>query len=136
LAGAWSRHGCVLALARKHREAVAALERAWGCLPDETNDDRVAAAVGLGESCRALGEERRARAWFEKAAQKALALAALSPPLAHYRQGQALEALGDMFGAMQSYRAALAAQLLYPERQEAKRRLQLLQKRGLAVARR
>lgn len=136
LAAAWSQYGRVLVLAGKHREGVAALERAWKCTPDETCDERVAAAVWLGESYRALGEEKRARAWFEKAAQGALALNALCPPLAHYRQAQALEALGDMVGAMQSYRAALDCQLLYPERREAKRSLQLLQKHALSGSKR
>lgn len=128
LAAAWSQYGRVLVVAGKHREGVAALERAWKCPPDETSDDRVAAAIRLGESSRLLGDERRARAWFEEAAQKALALTALCPPLAHYRQGQALDALGDIVGAMQGYRAALDSQLLYPERQEAKRNLHFLRK--------
>lgn len=128
-AAAWSRHGGVLVLAGRHSAGVAALERAWRRPHDGANDDRVACALLLGESYRLLGEEGRARVWFEKAAQKALAPAGLWPPLAHYRHGQALEALGDTVGAMQSYRAALDGLLFYPERREAQRSLRLLQER-------
>ncbi|HEX8558379.1 MAG TPA: sigma-70 family RNA polymerase sigma factor [Pyrinomonadaceae bacterium] len=136
LPAAWSRHGRLLLLAGRRRDGVAALERAWRLPQEGTCDDRVAAAVGLGEGYRLLGEEARARAWFERAAQVAPALGALSPQLAQYRQGQALEALGDTVGAVQSYRAALDAQLLYPERRDAQRRLRLLRERvGRAAAR-
>lgn len=135
LPAAWSRHGRLLLLAGRRRDGVAALERAWRLPQEGTCDDRVAAAVGLGEGYRLLGEEARARAWFERAAQVAPALAALSPPLAHYRQGQALEALGDTVGAVQSYGAALDAQLLHPERRDAQRRLRLLRERVGAAGR-
>jgi RNA polymerase sigma factor (sigma-70 family) len=129
LSAAWTQYGRVLALAGKREEGIKALERGWKCPHDGASDDLVAAVIRLGESYRLLGREGRARAWFEKAAQMALALAALSPSLAHYRQGQALDALGDTVGAMQSYRAALDGQLFYPKRRAAKRNLRLLQGR-------
>jgi predicted TPR repeat methyltransferase len=40
LADAWFRHGRVLALARKHREAVVALEQGWIELPQGGICDR------------------------------------------------------------------------------------------------
>ncbi|HYY56289.1 MAG TPA: sigma-70 family RNA polymerase sigma factor [Pyrinomonadaceae bacterium] len=130
LAAAWFQHGRVLALSGKHQEAATALEKGWKWLSDEACDKQsVVAALWLGESLRLLGEEERAWAWFERAAQKALLLSAQCPSLAQYRRGQALEALGDRVGATQAYRSALAHHLLYPLRRDAKAHLKRLQAR-------
>jgi RNA polymerase sigma factor (sigma-70 family) len=130
LAAAWFQHGRVLALSGKHQEALAALSKGWKWLADEACDKQsVVAALWCGESLRLMGEEEESWAWFERAAQKALVLSSQYPSLAQYRRGQALEALGDRVGAMQSYRAALAHHLLYPLRREAKSHLKRLQAR-------
>ncbi|MEQ8963638.1 MAG: tetratricopeptide repeat protein, partial [Coleofasciculus sp. C2-GNP5-27] len=53
LPDAWFRHGRVLALSGKHREAVEALQHGWQLLPQERSYlQSVSAAVWLGESYR------------------------------------------------------------------------------------
>lgn len=127
LAEAWFRHGRVLALAGRHREALAALTRGWGLLADDACEpEALAAAVRLGESWAACGGAGPAREWFETAVRRAPAQAALTPAAAHFWHGRALEALGRGAAAVQSYSEALAAHVLYPERQEALERLERL----------
>jgi RNA polymerase sigma factor (sigma-70 family) len=127
LPDAWFQHGKILALAGMHREAVAALTQGWKFLSDEACEpEALAAAVRLGESWRACGGEKQARAWFETAAGRAPAQAALTPAATHFWHGRALEALGDRVSAVQSYNEALAAHILYPERREALERLERL----------
>jgi RNA polymerase sigma factor (sigma-70 family) len=128
LPAAWFEYGRILALCNRYREALAALENGWRWLsPGAADKQAVAAALLSGESLRRLGEEDRARIWFERAAQKALTLANHSPALAYYRRGQALEALGDTVGAIQAHQAAIDHHLLYPWRREARRSLERLQ---------
>jgi hypothetical protein len=56
-------------------------------------------------------------------------LSSQHPSIIHYRQGQALEALGDRAGAMQGYMAALTHHLLYPMRRKAQEKLRRLDAR-------
>ncbi|HEX5708374.1 MAG TPA: sigma-70 family RNA polymerase sigma factor [Pyrinomonadaceae bacterium] len=134
LADAWFEHGKVLAAAGRHREAVNALTEGWKFLTDEACDPRtLSAAVCLGESCAACGDEERARAWFETAVRRSPAQATLRSAATHFWQGRALEALGDKANAVQCYSEALAAHVLYPERQEALKRLERLTDRAPRV---
>ncbi len=137
LADAWFQHGRVLAAAGRHREAVAALTDGWRLLTEEACDARtLAAAVWLGESCAACGDDVRARAWFETAVRRSPEQAALRPAATHFWHGRALEALGDKTNSVQSYSEALAAHILYPERQEALERLERLTRRADSKTRR
>ncbi|MBC8274310.1 MAG: tetratricopeptide repeat protein [Chloroflexi bacterium] len=130
LADAWFQHGRVLALAGKHREAITALEEGWTWLPEgEGYAQSTPAAACLGESYRALGDERESRAWYEKSVRHALELIAINPAIAHYWQGKALERLGDVPRARQAYRTALRHHLLHPTRREVKESLKILQTR-------
>ena len=127
LADAWFRHGRVLALAGRHREAVEALEQGWQWLPEQGGYLRsVPAAVWLGESYQALGDERRSRRCWEDASHRAKKLMEYNPTAAYYWQGRTLLALGDGTGAKQAYRSALTQQLLYPARGEVKEALKSL----------
>lgn len=121
LADTWFRHGRVLALAGRHQEAVEVLEQGWQWLPQEGGYlQSVPAAVWLGESYQALGDEARSRRWWEEACQRAKALVEFNPATAYYWQGRALSALGDVTGAKQAYRSAFSEQLLYPAHGEVK----------------
>jgi tetratricopeptide (TPR) repeat protein len=127
LADAWFRHGRVLALAGRHREAVEALEQGWQWLPQQGGYLRsVPAAVWLGESYQALGDERRSRHCWEDASHRAKELMEYNSTAAYYWQGRTLLALGDETGAKQAYRSALTQQLLYPARGEVKEALKNL----------
>lgn len=127
LADAWFRHGRVLALARRHREAVVALEQGWIELPQKGGYwQSVPAAVWLGESYRVLGEEDKSRQWWEEACEGAKELMKLNRATAHYWQGRALAGLGDVMGASQAYCIALSRQLLYPAHGEVKEALRRL----------
>ncbi|MGK7876735.1 MAG: tetratricopeptide repeat protein [Xenococcaceae cyanobacterium] len=133
LADPWFRHGRVLALAGRHREAVEALEQGWRWLPKEGSSlQSVPAAVWLGESYQALGDDANSRGWWEEASGRAKELMDFNPGTAYYWQGRALEALKDVKGARQIYRTALRQHLLYPahrEVYEALKRLQILARR-------
>jgi tetratricopeptide (TPR) repeat protein len=131
LADAWFRHGRVLALAGKHREAVEALAHGSQLIPSAGGyPPSVSAAVWLGESYRVLGDEAASRRCWEEACQQALELMAVEPAMAHYWQGRALSGLGEGLGAMEAYRSALSQQLLYPTRGEVEGALKRLQARG------
>ncbi len=131
LADAWFRHGRVLALAGKHREAVEALAHGSQLIPSAGGYlSSVSAAVWLGESYRVLGDEAASRRCWEEACQQALELMAVEQAMAHYWQGRALSGLGDGLGAMEAYRSALSQQLLYPTRGEVEGALKRLQARG------
>lgn len=137
LPAAWFQHGKVLALAGRHREAVAALTQGWKFLSEEACEpEALAAAVRLGESWAACGDEKQARSWFETAVGRIPAQASLAPAATHFWHGRALEALGDRANAVQSYSEALAAHILYPERQEVLERLERLTARAVSAARR
>lgn len=128
LADAWFRHGRVLALAGRHREAVEVLEQGWLQLPQQRGYLRsVSAAAWLGESYQAIGEEERSRYWWEEASKCATELLDVNPATAHYWQGRAWEALGDVIGAMQIYQTTLSQPLLYPVHREVKEALKRLQ---------
>ena len=128
LPSAWFEYGRILALCGRHREALAVLEKGWQWLSADASDKQaVVASLISGESLRRLGEEEHSRTWFERAAQKTLNLAIHSPAIAYYRRGQALEALRDPVGAIQSYQASITHHLLYPWRREAQRSLDRLQ---------
>jgi tetratricopeptide (TPR) repeat protein len=134
LADAWFRHGRVLALAGKHREAVEALAHGWQLLPEAGGYlQSVSAAVWLGECYQVLGDEVASRRWLEKACQFAQELMEFDPAMACYWQGRALLGLGDVRGAMQAYRSALSRRLLYPFRgevEEAVKRLKGKSRKG------
>ncbi len=134
LAEPWFRYGRVLALAGRHKEAVEALEQGWQLLPEEGGYLRsVQAAVWLGESYQVLGDEATSRNWWEEACKRAKELLNFNTATAHYWQGRALSALGDVAGAMQAYQTALSCQLLYPAQGEVKaavKRLQALARKG------
>jgi len=119
LPDAWFRHGRVLALAGKHREAVEALVQGWQLLPEAGGYLQSASvAVWLGESYRVLGDDAASRRWWEEACRLANELMEFDPAIAHYWQGRALLGLGDVKGAMQAYKSALSRRLLYPFRGE------------------
>ncbi|MCT7956721.1 tetratricopeptide repeat protein [Laspinema palackyanum] len=130
---AWFCHGRVLALARKHREAVEALAQGWHLLPEEGGYlQSVSAAVWLGESYRLLGDEVASRKWLEKACQSQ-ELMEFDPAMAGYWQGRALLGLGDVTAAVEVYRSALSLRLLYPfrgELEEAVKRLNGKRRKG------
>ncbi len=119
LADAWFHHGRVLALAGRHREAIKALEQGWQWLPQGYLQS-VPAAVWLGESYQALGDDASSRRWWEEAYHRAKALMEFNPTTAYYWQGRALLALGDVMGAKLAYRSALSGHLLYPASGEVK----------------
>ncbi|MEG4640071.1 tetratricopeptide repeat protein [Microcoleus sp. Aus8_D4] len=119
LPDAWFRHGRVLALALKHREAVEALQQGWQLLPEAGGYLQSASvAVWLGESYRVLGDDAASRRWWEEACRLANELMEFDPAIAHYWQGRALLGLGDVTGAKQAYKSALSRRLLYPFRGE------------------
>jgi tetratricopeptide (TPR) repeat protein len=134
LPDAWFRHGRVLALAGKHREAVEALAQGWQLLPQERGYlQSVSAAVWLGESYQVLGDEVASRKWLEEACQFAQELMEFDPAMACYWQGRALLGLGDVRGAVEAYRSALSRRLLYPFRgevEEAVKRLKGRKRKG------
>lgn len=134
LTDAWFRHGRVLALAGRHREAVPALEQGWQLLQELGGDlQSVSAAVWLGESYQVLGDDGASRRWWQEACQQAKELIEFNPAIAHYWQGRALERLGDVRGAMEAYRSALSQQLFYPvhgEVEEALKQLQTMVRKG------
>ncbi|MCW5316771.1 tetratricopeptide repeat protein [Nostoc sp. KVJ3] len=128
LADTWFRHGRVLALALKHQEAIAALATGWHFLPVAGGYlQSVAAAVWLGESYRARGDDALSRQWCEEACERSQELRSFNSATADYWQGRALEGLGDTSGAIAAYRTALNQQLFYPARGEVKDTLTQLQ---------
>ena len=124
LAEAWFRHGRVLALAGKHREAVEALEKGWELLPAGSYLQSVPAAVWLGESYRVLGDVGASKRWWEVAGEGCQELRAFNPAMADYWLGRVLVGLKDKLGAIQAYESALSQQLLYPARGEVEKTLQ------------
>ena len=130
LADAWFRHGRVLALAGKHREAVEALEKGWELLPAGGYLLSVPAAVWLGESYRVLGDVGASSRWLKVAGKGCQELRAFNPAIADYWLGRALVGLGDKLGAIQAYESALSQQLLYPARGEVEKILQRLKGKG------
>jgi tetratricopeptide (TPR) repeat protein len=127
LADAWFRHGRVLALAGRHREAVEAIEQGWQRLPQQGDYMRsVPAALWLGESYQALGDEARSRKWWEEGCQRAQVMLEFNLATAYYWQGKTLSALGDMTGAKRAYRSALSQHLPYPACEEVKEALKHL----------
>lgn len=127
LAEAWFRHGRVLALAGRHREAVEVLEQGWQQLPlDGEYLYSVPGAVWLGESYQALGDERQSWHWWEKALHSAEVLMEFHPATAYYWKGRALLGLGNVQGAREAYRSSLKQHLPYPARSEVKEALQYL----------
>ncbi|MCC5627373.1 tetratricopeptide repeat protein [Nostoc sphaeroides CHAB 2801] len=128
LADAWFRHGRVLALALKHQEAIAALEKGWQFLPVAGGYlQSVPAAVWLGESYRELGDDGVSRRWCQEACVQSHQLKPFNLATADYWQGRALEGLGDTFEAIAAYRSALSQQLFYPARGEVKEAVKRLQ---------
>jgi tetratricopeptide (TPR) repeat protein len=130
LADAWLRHGRVLAVAGRHREAVEALEKGWHILPAGGYLQLVPTAVWLGESYRVLGDAEVSKQWWEAACQGCQELRALNSAVADYWLGRVLVGLGDKLGAIQAYESALSQQLLYPARGEVEKSLQRLKGKG------
>ncbi|HEY9802411.1 MAG TPA: tetratricopeptide repeat protein [Leptolyngbyaceae cyanobacterium] len=124
LADAWLRHGRVLALASKHREAVEVLEKAWKLLPAGSYLQSVPAAVWLGESYGVLKDVNASKGWWEVACEGCQELRAFNPAMADYWLGRVLAGLGDRLGAIQAYESAVSKQLLYPARGEVEKNLQ------------
>jgi len=129
LADAWFRHGRVLALAGKHREAVEALEKGWELLPAGGYLQSVPAAVWLGESYGALRDVGASK-WWEVAGEGCRELREFNPAMADYWLGRALVGLGDRLGAIEAYESALSQQLLYPARGEVEKILKRLKGKG------
>ncbi len=120
LAQAWFRHGYVLALAGRHREATAALETGWTYLPEADGyHHSVPAAVQLGQSYEALGNTAGARQWCTQALHLSQQLMTANPARAHYWQGRAYIVLSQTERAREAFRSALRHHLFYPARQEA-----------------
>lgn len=130
LADAWFRHGRVLALAGKHREAVEALEKGWELLPAGSYLQSVPAAVWLGESYRVMRDVGASKRWWKVAAEGCQELRVFNPAMADYWLGRALVGLRDKLGAIQAYESALSQQLLYPARGEVEKNLQRLKGKG------
>ena len=130
LADAWFRHGRVLALALKHREAVEALETGWELLPAGGYLQSVPAAVWLGESYRVLGDAKASQRWLKVAGEGCQELRAFNRAAADYWLGRTLVGLKDKLGAIQAYESALSQQLLYPARGEVEKILQRLKGKG------
>jgi len=126
LADAWLRHGRVLGLALRHREAVEALEKGWELLPAGGYLLSVPAAVWLGESYQGLGDEGNSKRWWEAAGEGCQELRAFNPAMADYWLGRALLGLGDRLGAIQADEGAVSKQLLYPARGEVEKIIQRL----------
>ncbi|MCE2905291.1 MAG: tetratricopeptide repeat protein [Anabaena sp. CoA2_C59] len=114
LADTWLRHGQVLILARKHREALEALKKTWELLPDGGYLQSVPAAFWLGESYRVLKNAKASKRWWEVAAQGCQELRLFNPAMADYWLGRVMFRLGDKSGARRAYTGALSQQLLYP----------------------
>jgi len=129
LADAWFRHGRVLALALKHREAVEALEKGWELLPAGAYLQSVPAAVWLGESYRVMGDVGASKRWLKVAGERCQELR-FNPAMADYWLGRALVGLGNRLGAIQAYESALSQQLLYPARGEVEKILPRLKGKG------
>ena len=117
VADAWFWYGRVLALGNQHQKAVAALERGWQCWQSDGGCP-LPAALWLGESYRALGNQAKSRQWWQEAARQAGELMVFNPAVASYWQGKALKGLGDKKGAERCFGLALDRQLLYPARGE------------------
>jgi tetratricopeptide (TPR) repeat protein len=126
LANAWFRHGRVLALAGKHREAVEVLEKGWELLPVGGYLQSVPAAVWLGESYGVLKDVAASKRWWEVACQGCRELREFNPAIADYWLGRSLVGLGDRLGAIQAYESALSQQLLHPTRGEVEKILKRL----------
>jgi len=86
----------------------------------------VPAALWLGESYQALGDEARSRKWWEEGCQRAQVMLEFNLATAYYWQGKTLSALGDMTGAKRAYRSALSQHLPYPACEEVKEALKHL----------
>jgi tetratricopeptide (TPR) repeat protein len=123
LADTWFHYGRVLALAGKHLEAVEALEHGWQLLPEARS---LPAAVWLGESYQALGDDVNSRKWLEIGCDRAQELMDFNPTIARYWQGRALDRLGNVMDAMQAYQTALNQHILYPAYGEVKEALKRL----------
>ena len=130
LADAWFRHGRVLALALKHREAVEALQIGWELLPAGAYLQSVPGAVWLGESYRVMGDVGASQRWWKVAGEGCQKLRAFNPAIADYWLGRALVGLKDKLGAIQAYESALSQQLLYPARGEVEKSLRRLKGKG------
>ncbi|MBD2502137.1 tetratricopeptide repeat protein [Anabaena azotica] len=124
LADAWLRHGRVLALALRHREAVEVLEKGWKLLPTGGYLQSVPAAVWLGESYLVLKDVNASKRWWEVAGEGCQELKAFNPAMADYWLGRVLAGLGDRLRAIQAYESAVSKQLLYPARGEVEKSLQ------------
>lgn len=135
LPDAWLCYGRVLALALKHDEAVEELEKGWELLISQAGREQgsepkgenvrgyvqsVSAAVWLGESYQALGNEGVSRKWLEKACDLAEELQFFDPIIASYWQGRGFEGLENFIDAAEAYSSALSGQLLFPIRGEVK----------------
>ncbi|MFK0732130.1 MAG: tetratricopeptide repeat protein [Gloeotrichia echinulata HAB0833] len=126
LADAWLRHGRVLGLAGKHREAVEALEKGRELLSGGGYLQSVPAAVWLGESYQVLGDAKASKRWWEAVCEGCQELRAFNPAMADYCLGRALLGLGDRLGAIQADEGAVSKQLLYPARGEVEKIIQRL----------
>ncbi|MBU7586674.1 MAG: hypothetical protein KAF91_28070 [Nostoc sp. TH1S01] len=135
LADAWLRHGRVLALAIRHREAVEVLEKGWKLLPAGGYLQSVPAAVWLGESYLVLKDAKASKQWWEVAGERCQELKAFNPAMADYWLGRVLAGLGDRLGAIKAYESALSQQLLYPARGEVEKSLQRLKAKRRKVYR-
>jgi tetratricopeptide (TPR) repeat protein len=129
LADAWFRYGRVLALAGKHQQAVAVLEKGWELLPVGGYLQLVPGLVWLAESYQVLEDAGASQRWWEAACEGSQKLQVFNPSIADYWLGRALAGLGDRLGAIQAYESALSQQLLYPLRGEVKKSLKELKGR-------
>jgi tetratricopeptide (TPR) repeat protein len=115
----WMLHGGLLTAAGRLREAIAVLERGWDLRPaGQACWPAAGGAWGLAQCYRALGEEAPARQWLEEMARVAREEATFDPAGGYHELGRALEALGDVPGAIQAYQSALDHHLMGSMRQE------------------
>lgn len=117
LARAWLDHGRLLVHLGPTRDAIQALERGWGALPDDdSHHTATSIALALAGALAASGEIDAARQWFGTTLDRAGLLLSSEPPAAHAARGDALVGLGERAAAIAAYQAALDACLLQPRR--------------------
>lgn len=127
LAQPWLSYGQVLALARRHAEAIEALEKCWKILPEQGAFYlSVEAALKLGESYTAIGDKEYGLFWWKEAAHRAVTLTTIDPAVGNYQLANAAELLNDRDSALRACSKALGYNLLFPAREKTRQAMRLL----------
>ncbi|MDH3601758.1 MAG: tetratricopeptide repeat protein, partial [Candidatus Tectomicrobia bacterium] len=129
---AWFRYGQTLALCSRRQEAIDAFQEGWKGLPQQDGETlSTPAALWLGESYDALGDDTSAHMWWEEAQRLASRLITKRSALGHYWLGKAWSALERPDLARRALQTALRQHLFYPARQDAITLLAAQSKDGL-----